>query len=42
LKELVGLVEETGWRLLAAYHDPLRATPYRPGMSGFNLVFEAV
>lgn len=41
LSELARLAEEAGWRLLAAYHDPVRGTPYRPGASGFNLVFEA-
>ncbi len=42
LRELVELAGEAGWRLLAAYHDPVRGSPYRPGASGFNLVFEAV
>jgi len=42
LRELVELAGEAGWRLLAAYHDPVRGSLYRPGASGFNLVLEAV
>lgn len=40
LHELVRLAGSVGWRLLAAYDDPLRGTPYRPCRSSFNLVFQ--
>jgi ubiquinone/menaquinone biosynthesis C-methylase UbiE len=39
LRELVELAGEAGWSLEAAYHDPGRELPYRPGESRFNLVF---
>lgn len=39
LHELVELAHRTGWELVEALDDPLRATPYRPCRSGFNLVF---
>ena len=42
LKELRELAAQTGWRLEAAYHDPLRETPYRPGISKFNIVLRHV
>jgi len=41
LYELVELAERSGWRLEAAYHSIRDRSPYRPGKSGFNIVFKA-
>jgi SAM-dependent methyltransferase len=42
LRELTVLAKDAGWQLLAASHDPVRESPYRPGVSKFNLVFRAI
>ncbi len=38
LKKLAELAREIGWRLEAAYHDPLKGQAHRPGVSDFNIV----
>jgi len=41
LHELVEIAKDSGWELIAAYHD-IRKNMYKPGLSGFNIVFKAV
>ncbi|ABM80412.1 hypothetical protein Hbut_0552 [Hyperthermus butylicus DSM 5456] len=39
LRELVTLARSAGWELVEAVSDPVKATPYKPYRSPFNLVF---
>ena len=41
LHELVEIARDSGWELVAAYHDIRDKSTYKPGHSPFNLVFKA-
>jgi len=41
LHELVKIAEENGWRFISAYRDLATLTPYKPLLSGLNVVFKA-
>lgn len=42
LHELVKIAEESEWRFISAYRDPATLTPYKPLLSGLNIVFKAI
>jgi SAM-dependent methyltransferase len=41
LHEIIRLAEENGWEFVNAYRDITTLTPYRPLLSGLNVVFKA-
>ena len=42
LHEIVELAEKSGWKLEAVYRSIKDKSPYKPGKSGFNIVFKAI
>ncbi len=42
LHEVVEMTGEAGWEFVEAYRDLKTLKPYRPGLSGLNVVFKAV
>lgn len=42
LHEITRIAGDAGWELVAAYHSIRDYSPFKPGFSGFNLVFKAI